>query len=93
MPLYEMHGFGENAAKATAAFREGDLEGVARAIPDEMVECYCAVGTPDRVREKVGEVAALADEIFPGAPNYFIPPEQIVEYNDRIIEVFGTEAP
>jgi probable F420-dependent oxidoreductase len=89
MPLYELHGFGENAAQAAAAFRKGDIEGVAAAIPDEMVECYCAVGTPDQVREKVGEVADLADEIFPGAPNYFIPPEQIAEYNQRIIEVFG----
>jgi alkanesulfonate monooxygenase SsuD/methylene tetrahydromethanopterin reductase-like flavin-dependent oxidoreductase (luciferase family) len=84
-----LHGFGENAAQAAAAFRKGDIEGVAAAIPDEMVECYCAVGTPDQVREKVGEVADLADEIFPGAPNYFIPPEQIAEYNQRIIEVFG----
>lgn len=90
LPLYEMHGFGENAVRAAAAFRKGDIEGVAAAIPDEMVECYCAVGTPDQVREKVGGVAALADEIFPGAPNYFIPPEQIAEYNERIIEVFGS---
>ena len=89
MPLYELHGFGENAAQASAAFRKGDIEGVAAAIPDEMVECYCAVGTPDQVKAKVGEVADLADEIFPGAPNYFIPPEQIAEYNERIIEVFG----
>ncbi len=90
LPLYEMHGFGENAERAADAFRKGDIEGVAEAIPDEMVECYCAVGSPDQVREKVGEVAGLADEIFPGAPNYFIPPEQIAEYNERILEVFGS---
>ena len=35
MPLYEMHGFGENAARAGEAFRKGDIEGVAAAIPDE----------------------------------------------------------
>jgi probable F420-dependent oxidoreductase len=89
MPLYKMHGFGENAVRASEAFRKGDLDAVAAAIPDEMVECYCAVGTPDQVREKVGEVAALGDEIFPGAPGYFIPADQMAEYNERIIEVFG----
>lgn len=89
MPLYELHGFGECAAEAANAFRRGDIDGVTAAIPDEMVETYCAVGTPDQVRAKVGEVAALGDAIFPGAPTYFIPLEQITEYNERIIEVFG----
>ena len=89
LPLYELHGFGQNAADAGAAFRKGDLAGVAAAIPDEMVETYCAVGTPDKVREKVAEVAGFGDGILPGAPTYFIPNEQIVEYNERIIEVFG----
>ncbi len=92
MPLYELHGFGQNAADAAAAFRRGDIDGVAAAIPDEMVETYCAVGTPDQVRAKVEEVAALGDAIFPGAPTYFIPLEQITEYNQRIIEVFGPNA-
>lgn len=90
MPLYELHGFGQNAADAAAAFRKGDIEAVAAAIPDEMVETYCAVGTPDQVREKVAEVAALGDAIFPGAPTYFIPLEQITEYNRKIIETFGS---
>lgn len=90
MPLYELHGFGENAAAAGEAFRRGDIEGVAAAIPDEMVETYCAVGSPDRVREKVAEVAAFGDAVFPGAPTYFIPNEQVTEYNQRIIEVFGS---
>ncbi|MBK8294952.1 MAG: LLM class flavin-dependent oxidoreductase [Solirubrobacterales bacterium] len=92
MPLYELHGFGENAANAAAAFRKGDIEGVAAAIPDEMVEQYCAVGTVDKVKAKVEEVAQFADAIFPGAPTYFIPNEQIVEYNERIIEAFGPTA-
>ena len=90
LPLYEIHGYGENAAAAAAAFRKGDLEGVAAAITDEMVEQYCAVGTPDQVRDKVAEIAQFGDGILPGAPTYFIPNEQIVEYNERIIEVFGT---
>ncbi|MBN8866846.1 MAG: LLM class flavin-dependent oxidoreductase [Solirubrobacterales bacterium] len=89
MPLYELHGFGQNAVAAGEAFRRGDIQGVADAIPDEMVETYCAVGSPDQVKEKVAEVAQFADAIFPGAPTYFIPNEQVTEYNERIIETFG----
>ncbi|MCB0828038.1 MAG: LLM class flavin-dependent oxidoreductase [Solirubrobacterales bacterium] len=89
MPLYELHGFGQNAADAAAAFKRGDIEGVAAAIPDEMVETYCAVGTPDQARAKVEEVAGFADAVFPGAPTYFIPDEQVAEYSEKIIEAFG----
>ncbi len=89
MPLFDHHDFGQNAADAAAAFRKGDIEGVAAAISDEMVEHYCAVGTPDKVRAKVEEIAPFADAVFPGAPTYFIPNEQVSEYNDRIIETFG----
>ena len=89
LPLFDHHGFGQNAANAAAAFRSGDIEGVAGAITDEMVEHYCAVGTPDKVRAKVEEITPFADVVFPGAPTYFIPNEQISEYNERIIETFG----
>lgn len=89
-PLFDHHGFGESAAEAASAFGRGDIEGVAAAITDEMVEHYCAVGTPDKVREKVREIAPFADIILPGAPTYFIPNEQIVEYNEQIVETFGT---
>jgi probable F420-dependent oxidoreductase len=89
LPLFDMHGFGGNAADAAAAFRKGDIEGVAAAISDEMVEQYCAVGTPDKVKAKISEIAGYGDAVFPGAPTYFIPNEQIVEYNERIIETFG----
>jgi alkanesulfonate monooxygenase SsuD/methylene tetrahydromethanopterin reductase-like flavin-dependent oxidoreductase (luciferase family) len=89
LPLFDHHGFGQNAAGAAAAFRRGDIDGVAAAISDEMVEQYCAVGTPDKVRAKVGEIAGFADVVLPGAPTYFIPNEQIAEYNERIVEVFG----
>jgi probable F420-dependent oxidoreductase len=90
LPLFDHHGFGQNAADAAAAFRRGDIDGVAAAISDEMVEQYCAVGTPDKVRAKVGEIVEYADVVLPGAPTYFIPNEQITEYNERIVEVFGT---
>jgi len=89
LPLFDHHDFGQNAADAAAAFRKGDIEGVAAAISDEMVEHYCAVGTPDKVRAKVEEIAVFADAVLPGAPTYFIPNEQIVEYNQRIVETFG----
>ena len=54
-----------------------------------MVDTYCAVGPLDRVREKVGRVAELGDSISLGPPTYFIQPEEIAEYQRRVLEAFG----
>ena len=43
----------------------------------------------EKARAKVAEIARYGDAILPGAPTYFIPNEQITEYNERIVEVFG----
>jgi len=88
-PVFQLDGFGSEAEAVGNAFRAGDLAGVAAAVTDEMVDAYCAVGTIDRVREKVAGVAALGDSISLGPPTYFIPPEEIAEYQRRVLESFG----
>lgn len=89
-PLFEIHGFGEQAAAVGAAFRAGDLAGVARGVTDEMVDTYCAVGPADRVRAKVTEVAERADRVALTPPTYFLDAEAIAEYQRRIVAEFGT---
>jgi probable F420-dependent oxidoreductase len=92
MPLFEMHGFGENAAAAGDAFRKGDLAGVPAAISDEMVDTYCAAGPLDKVRARVEETAERADGLFLTPPTYFISAEELSEYQRRIIAEFGPGA-
>ena len=43
-PLWEMHGFGDAAVQVGDAFRSGDLAAMPAAVPDEMVDAYCAAG-------------------------------------------------
>jgi probable F420-dependent oxidoreductase len=88
-PLWEMHGFAAAAEAAGDAFRKGDLAAVPGHIPDEMVETFTAAGPLDKVRERVAEVAERGDGVFLTPATYFIPPEQIGEYQQKIIEAFG----
>ena len=64
MPLWELHGFADNAVAAGDAFRRGDLAAVPAAISDEMVEAYCAAGPLDKVRARVEATAERADGLF-----------------------------
>jgi alkanesulfonate monooxygenase SsuD/methylene tetrahydromethanopterin reductase-like flavin-dependent oxidoreductase (luciferase family) len=92
MPLFEMHGFGDNATAAGEAFRKGDLAGVPAAISDQMVDAYCAAGPVDKVRERVEQTAERADGLFLTPPTYFVSPEELSEYQRRIVEAFGPNA-
>jgi probable F420-dependent oxidoreductase len=89
-PLWEMHGFADAAEAAGDAFRKGDLAAVPEAIPDEMVEAYTAAGPLDKVRARVEEMAERGDGLWLTPPTYFIPPEQLLDYQTRIVEAFGT---
>mgnify|MGYP002336325834 CR=1 FL=1 len=88
-PLFELHGFGEQAAAVGDAFRAGDLAAVAAAVSDEMVDTYCAVGSADRVRARVAEVAERGDKIALTPPTYFLDGGLIGEYQRRILAEFG----
>jgi probable F420-dependent oxidoreductase len=92
MPLWEMHGFGDAAAAVGDAFRAGDLSAMPAAIPNEMVDAYCAAGPLDKVRARVAEVAERGDGVFLTPPTYFIAPEQLEEYQRRIVESFAPGA-
>jgi probable F420-dependent oxidoreductase len=89
MPLWEMHGFGDAAAAVGDAFRRGDLAAMPGHVPDEMVDTYAAAGPLDKVRERVEAVAERGDGIWFTPPTYFLAPEQIGEYQRRIVAAFA----
>jgi probable F420-dependent oxidoreductase len=89
MPLWELHGFGEQAGAVGDSFRSGDLAAMPGHVSDEMVDTYCAAGPLDKVRERVSQVAERADGVFLTPPTYFIEPERLAAYQSRIVEAFG----
>jgi alkanesulfonate monooxygenase SsuD/methylene tetrahydromethanopterin reductase-like flavin-dependent oxidoreductase (luciferase family) len=88
-PLWEMHGFGGAAAAVGDAFRSGDLASMPGHVSDELVDAYCAAGPLDKVRARVEEVAGRADGLFLSPPTYFVPPEQLLAFQARIVEAFA----
>jgi len=88
-PLWEMHGFGDAALEVGNAFRAGDLARMPSLVSDAMVDAYCAAGSPDKVRERVEAVAERGDGVFLSPPTYFIAPEELAAYQQRIVEGFA----
>ena len=55
-----------------------------------MVDAYCAAGPLDKVRERVEAVAERADGVWLSPPTYFLAPEEIAAYQQRIVDAFAS---
>lgn len=83
---FAWHGYGEQARQAIAAAQRGSQETMFAAVPDEMVETFAVVGTPDEVRRKVNAFWELADSLTPSETRYFLSPEQQAMYRQTLAE-------
>jgi probable F420-dependent oxidoreductase len=81
---FAAHGFGEAARRAASAAQQHDYSAMRSAIPDDMVETFAIVGTPDEVQSKLIEVWKLADSVTVIAPINFLKPDQILRYQQAI---------
>jgi probable F420-dependent oxidoreductase len=88
-PFFEAHGFGAVARQLQAGVQRGDYLSVARLVPDEMVRTFVAVGTPEKVRERVERLWAFADSLCPVAPVYGLSFEKLAFYSEQIATTFA----
>jgi probable F420-dependent oxidoreductase len=86
--FFEAHGYLDVARKLQERVESGDYTSVAHLVPDEMVRTFVAVGEPDKVRERIGALDAVADSICIIPPAYALPPEKMIFYSSMIAETF-----
>ena len=88
--FFSFHGFGDEARRVQAAFRQGDIAGMIEAVPDEMVDALTISGTPDRAREKLAAYEGLVDAVKLSAPTHFVPHSVTKAAQDSLIATFGS---
>ncbi len=87
--LLDDAGWGQAADDARAAFRQGDVEGMASAVPDDMLDELAALGsTPE---EAAGEVRRQLDgldvDVNLGHPYVAVPPDREAQGFDDVVAV------
>ena len=50
--VHRLHGFEPHVERIREAWRGGDFAGMAKAVPDEMLDTIALAGTPDEVRDR-----------------------------------------
>ncbi len=88
-PPFRLHGFLEQCRAVREAFMRGDVEGMAAAVTDEMVDAMSVVGTADHCRGVIARYRELVDLPILSAPHYFLDFAEVKRYQDAILEAFG----
>jgi alkanesulfonate monooxygenase SsuD/methylene tetrahydromethanopterin reductase-like flavin-dependent oxidoreductase (luciferase family) len=88
-PIFAGDGFLEECGRIRAAFHSGARERAIDEVTDAMVDTYCAAGTADDVRRRVGEYEGLLDTLGLTPPRHFCPPDAWASYRTKMLEVFG----
>ena len=86
--FFEAHGFLDVARKLQEGVGRGDYRSVAHLVPDEMVRTFVAVGEPEKVRERIGQLSGVVDSLCIVPPVYALPPAKVFAYTARIAETF-----
>lgn len=87
---FAAHGFGAAARQAATAMEHQDHKAMIAAIPDEMVETFAVVGSPEEVRGKINSLWELSDSLTLLEPSYFLRPDQVAAYQQAIAEVINS---
>jgi alkanesulfonate monooxygenase SsuD/methylene tetrahydromethanopterin reductase-like flavin-dependent oxidoreductase (luciferase family) len=88
--FFDYHGFLPEAKEVQRRFRAGEQDSLADAVPDDMVDALAFAGTPDDIRERLGEYAGLADVVKLSPPTHFVPEEVTRDAQQAVIEMFAT---
>ena len=90
--ILEFHGLPDVAAACRAALASFDIQAMAAAIPDSLVDEIAIACTPDEARDRLAQWKDLTDEVLFYAPSIGVPTDRVQENNERIVEVVGKKA-
>ncbi|WP_040795895.1 LLM class flavin-dependent oxidoreductase [Nocardia higoensis] len=83
-PYVEYHGWTDEVARVRAAFAQGDIDGMAAAVSDEMLDAIAVCGSTDRAREQLGkrraEGSLARDLTYLSPPSFLTSARRRAEY-------------
>ncbi len=88
--VLDVHGWREIGEEIAQAFRRMDFKAMEAAVPDALVDEIAVAGTPDEVRDQIGQWKGLAEHLLLYSPSIGVKPERVQENLTAIAETFGT---
>jgi alkanesulfonate monooxygenase SsuD/methylene tetrahydromethanopterin reductase-like flavin-dependent oxidoreductase (luciferase family) len=89
--IFDAGGWEKEKIDVREAFRTGNLENVADAISDNMLDSCCLYGTPNEVRDQVSRYDNILDRVIFFSPRHGVEHEVNIQYYAEIIKTFGNK--
>jgi alkanesulfonate monooxygenase SsuD/methylene tetrahydromethanopterin reductase-like flavin-dependent oxidoreductase (luciferase family) len=86
MAHWALHGFDEHARRVLSA---PTADAYTR-IPDEMIDCFCAAGTDEEVRQAVTRFEGVANAVRLIPPPFVLDDNETATYQQSILATFGS---
>ena len=91
-PLTSMHGWDDGVQAVREAFRAGDMDAMAAAVPADMLDAVAVYGTAAEARDRLAARRRLPDLRFHSVPSFMVSPRRAVAYAESIVELVGDAA-
>jgi probable F420-dependent oxidoreductase len=88
--ILDLHGLRSVGEACRAALRKFDVQAMAAAVPDSLVEEIAIACTPDEARDRLAQWKDLTEQPLLYAPSVGVPHERVRANLDAMLDVFGT---
>lgn len=85
--LTTLHGWDDAVKEIRNAFRATDIDGMAAAVPQDMLDAMAVYGTTTEARERIAARKRLPHLRFHSPPSFMVSPRRRTAYSASIIEM------
>ncbi|HEY8156393.1 MAG TPA: LLM class flavin-dependent oxidoreductase [Myxococcota bacterium] len=87
--ILDLHGLRSVGEACRAALRKFDVQAMADAVPDSLVEEIAIACTPDEAKQRLAQWKDLTEQPLLYAPTVGVPPARLRANLDAMLDVFG----
>src|SRR5690606_29833569 len=85
--LTSLHGWDAGVAAVRDAFRRQDIDGMAAAVPQDMLDSIAIYGTTAAARDRIAARQRLPELRFHSPPSFMVSPKRMTAYNETIVDL------
>jgi alkanesulfonate monooxygenase SsuD/methylene tetrahydromethanopterin reductase-like flavin-dependent oxidoreductase (luciferase family) len=85
--LTSLHGWDDGVAAVRNAFRNNDIDGMAAAVPQDMLDSIAIYGTTADARDRIAARKRLPQLRFHSPPSFMVSPKRRTAYDEAIVEL------
>jgi 5,10-methylenetetrahydromethanopterin reductase len=85
--LTSLHGWGAAVAEIRNAFKLADIDGMAAAVPQDMLDSIAICGTTADARDRLAARHRLPQLRFHSPPSFMVSPRRLADYSRAIVDL------